>query len=289
MRFEQIQYFLAVAETGNFSRAAEQLLISQPSLSSAIRKLERELGVILFERGGRRTQLTPPGQVFLEKAQKLLEDYEQLRYQLRDFKQQPILRLGLISTLRLACLSPLIHSFRQQYPDVILELRSSHFEDLNSWLINREIDLAITALLEEKPNPQTTYSLFNQQLKLAVSENHPFTEQEIVNLSDLNNQPYIERINCEFWRGCPNLYESAGVYPNIIYRADCEEWVISLIQAGWGMSVMPQWQNLSGIVYCSVVGINLNRTIGLKWNEPDSLEVIEQFCSVARQQDWQLI
>ena len=286
MRFEQIQYFLAIVETGNFSRAAEQLLISQPSLSSAIRKLEKELGVILFERGGRQTQLTTPGKVFLEKAQKILEDYEQLRYQLRDFKEQPTLRLGLISTLRLACISPLIRSFREQYPDVILELRSSHFEELNSWLINREIDLIITALLEEKPNPKTTFPLFHQQLQLAVPEHHPFTQQELIHLSDLNHQPYIERINCEFWRACPDLYSSAGVVPNIIYRADCEEWVISLIQAGWGMSVMPIWQNLSGIVYCPVAGVNLNRTIGLKWNEPDILEVVEQFRSVAEQQNF---
>jgi DNA-binding transcriptional LysR family regulator len=289
MRFEQIQYFLAIVETGNFSRAAEQLLISQPSLSSAIRKLEGELGVILFERGGRRTQLTPPGQVFLEKAQKLLEDYEQLRYQLRDFQEQPILRLGLISTLRIVCISPLIRCFREQYPNVILELHSSHFEGLNHLLANRDIDLAITALLEKKPNPQTTFSLFNQQLQLAVPESHPFAEQKLINLSDLNNQPYIERINCEFWRACPNLYESAGVFPNIIYRADCEEWVISLIQAGWGMSVMPQWQNIPGIVYCSVAGVDLNRTIGLTWNEPNPLEVVEQFRAVAEQQNWQLI
>ncbi|MDJ0597900.1 MAG: LysR family transcriptional regulator [Crocosphaera sp.] len=287
MNLDQIHYFLAIVETESFTQAAEKLLLSQPSLSSAIKKLERELGVILFDRGGRRTTLTPAGEVFLTKARQILEDYEQALYQLRDFHKQPTLRLGILSTLSIASVAGLIRCFRQEHPDIILELRSSHADDLDRCLAEKEIDLAITAL-NETDNTETSLTLFNQHFLLGVPSIHPFAQREIINLNELDNQPYIQRINCEFWRADPLIYESAGVYPNMIYRADCEEWVIALIQAGFGMSVMPEWKNLSNVVYVDIEEMNLERTVGLKWNSKHNLNVVSLFCDLAAQQDWQL-
>lgn len=277
MNLDLLRYFLAIAETGNFTRAAERTLISQPSLSSGIKKLERELGVILFERGGRLTQLTPAGQVFLEKAQKILQDYELALYQLRDYQKQLSLRLGVLSTLSIASVSELIQRFRQHHPDVILELQSSHLDNLNFWLADKAIDLAITVLDEANDKSENCLTLFRQRLLLAVPSTHSFAQRSMIVLQDLDNQPYIQRINCEFWRASPEIYELAGVTPNIIYRADCEEWVIALIQAGLGMSIMPEWPNLSGLVYQPVAELDLNRTIGLKWNPRDRLDVVDLF------------
>lgn len=287
MNLDQIHYFLAIVETESFTQAAEKLLLSQPSLSSAIKKLERELGVILFDRGGRRTTLTPAGEVFLIKARQILEDYQQALYQLRDFHKQPTLRLGILSTLSIASVAGLIRCFRQEHPDIILELRSSHADDLDRCLGEKEIDLAITALYETD-NSETSLTLFNQRLLLGVPSIHPFAQREIINLNELDNQSYIQRINCEFWRADPFIYESAGVYPNMIYRADCEEWVIALIQAGFGMSVMPEWNNLLNVVYVDIEEMNLERTVGLKWDSKNSLNVVSLFCDLAAQQDWQL-
>ncbi len=286
MNLDQIHYFLAIVETESFTQAAEKLLLSQPSLSSAIKKLERELGVILFDRGVRRTKLTPAGEVFLTKAQQILQDYEQALDQLRNFQKQPTLRLGLLSTLSIASVSGLIHCFRQEHPDIILELCSSHADNLNHWLGEKEIDVAMTAL-DNTDNPQTFLKLFEQRFSLGVPQTHPFAQRESINLSELNNQPYIQRIHCEFWRADPQIYESAGVYPNMIYRADCEEWVIALIQSGLGMSVMPVWNNLSNLVYVDIEGMNLERTVGLKWNVKQNLNLVPLFCDLAGQQDWQ--
>ena len=283
MNIDQIQYFLAIVETSSFTQAAEKLWISQPSLSSAIKKLERELGVKLFERGGRRTKLTPAGEVFLAKAQQILQEYQQALHQLRDFHQQPTLRLGIVSSLSIASVSGLIRRFRQQHPNITIELRSSHVDNLNSWLTEKQIDLAIT-VLDETDNTQNSLKLFDQRLLLAVPDNHHFAQRDRINLSELDDQPYIQRINCEFWRGNPQIYESAGVFPNIIYRADCEEWVISLIQSGWGMSVMPEWSNLSGVIYLDIEGLNLERTVGLKWKSTDSLKVVDLFSTIAAQE-----
>ena len=282
MNLDQIQYFLAIVETGSFTKAAENLWLSQPSLSSAIKKLERELGVTLFERGGRRTKLTSAGELFLEKAQQILQNYEQAIHQLRDFHKQPTLKLGILSTLSIACVSDLMRRFRQQHPDITIELRSSHVDNLNNWLNDKEIDVAIT-VIDNKDDPQTCLELFHQRLLLAVPNNHPFAQRDKVNLSELDNQPYIQRINCEFWRADPQIYESAQVYPNIIYRADCEEWVISLVQSGWGITIMPEWSDLQGVIYLDVEGLNLERTVGLKWSSTDNLKVVQLFSNIAAQ------
>ena len=122
MDIYQIRYFLAIVETGGFTKAAERLLVSQPSLSAGIKKLERELGVILIERGGRKAILTPAGQFFLTKAQSILAEYQSALNELKTFKSQPILRLGLLRTSRISSFARLIGVFRQTYPQVAIEL-----------------------------------------------------------------------------------------------------------------------------------------------------------------------
>ena len=128
-------------------------------------------------------------------------------------------------------------------------------------------------------------NLFQQNLRLAVPETHPFAARDIIPLAELDQQAYIKRINCEFWREFPYLYDSANIYPHIVYVADQEEWVIHLIRAGLGISVMPEWNNLSGIKYVSVESINLSRTIGLKWRRHQNLNLVNLFRNFTATQD----
>lgn len=167
----QIHCFLTLVETGNFSKAAEQLFISQPSLSARIKKLERELGIVLFERGGRQTVLTPAGQFFLTKAQRFIEDYQSIKIDLERFKQQPILRIGTLRTIRSFNLAQLIAKFRQKYPDVTLKLYSGYLEDLENWLATGVIDLALT-WVQNTNQSETSLFLFQQELQLVVHPNH---------------------------------------------------------------------------------------------------------------------
>jgi DNA-binding transcriptional LysR family regulator len=144
MDLYQLHYFLAIVETGGFTKAAERLFVSQPSLSAGIKKLEQELGVVLFERGGRRAVLTTAGKFFLTKATTILSEYQSTLRELKEFHQQPTLRIGTLRTIRIASLATLIRDFQTQYPNVLFELLDGTVNELHTWLEDGEIDLAIT-------------------------------------------------------------------------------------------------------------------------------------------------
>ncbi len=284
MDLYQIEYFLAIAEYRGFSKAAECLNVSQPSLSNGIKKLEKELGVVLFERGGRKALLTPAGRSFIKQAEKIRQQYRSALNTMRDFQACPILRLGIVCTLRISGISNLVSRFRTLYPHVAIELRDSHTDQIDCWLNEGEIDLALT-VLKGNENSDIVLNLFQQYLKLAVPETHPFTQKESISLAELDGQPYITRINCEFWREFPDFYNSAGICPHVVYIANQEEWVIHLIKAGLGISVMPEWSDVPGIKYIAVEELNLRRTVGLKWRQHQNLELVNLFRDFAGTQD----
>ncbi|NER51266.1 MAG: LysR family transcriptional regulator [Symploca sp. SIO1A3] len=287
MDLYQIRYFLTIAEFGSFTKAAEQLYVSQPSLSAGIKKLEQELDVMLFERGGRRILLTPAGRLFQEKAKAILAEYQSIRQDLEKLKAQPTLRIATLHTLRANSMAKIIGAFHQQYPKVVIEICNGYLQDLQDWLEQGEVDLTIT-WLREQDDPRKSQFLFHQALTLAVPQNHALAKASSVCLADLDGQPYIERINCEFWRTCPKMFESAGVKPKIVYSSNNEEWVISLIQAGMGMSIMPIWSDLANVTYVPMTDLSLSRTIGLQWRSKQGLEAVNWFCDFVMERDWQV-
>jgi len=287
MDLYQIRYFLAIAQIGSFTKAAEQLFVSQPSLSAGIKKLEQELEVTLFERGGRRVLLTPAGRLFQEKAQTILAEYQSVRHDLEKLKEKPTLKIGTLHSVRGYTLARLIGAFRDKYPNVTIELCNGYLQDLQDWLEQGDIDLALT-WLREQDSPQTSQFLCHQPLSLAVPPAHPFARSKHLSAADLDGQPYIERLNCEFWRANPKMFESMGVKPKIIYSANNEEWVISLIRAGMGISIMPIWTDLNDIIYVPITELNLKRTVGLKWRGQQVLEAAKWFQEFAAGYDWQI-
>lgn len=285
MDLSQVRYFLAIVETQGFTKAAELLFVSQPSLSAGIKKLEQELGVVLFERGGRRATLTAAGKIFLEKARNIIQEYQSALQTLQDFQQHPTLRLGVVCTLRISVISSLVSAFRVEHPHITIQLKDSYVNNLNKLLEDGEVDLILTVLNGEE-NSETSVKLFEQQLLLAVPEIHPFAQREEINMSELEEQPYIERINCEFWRENPLIYKSAGVETRTVYLANQEEWVIHLIQEGLGISFMPVWSNLSGIKYINVSEFDICRQIGLKWKNEQSSQLVDLFRAFAATQSY---
>ena len=287
MELYQIRYFLTIAEVKSFTKASEQLYVSQPSLSAGIKKLEQELDVVLFERGGRRILLTAAGQRFQESAQAILAAYQSARHDLQQLKEQPTLQIGILHTLRSSNIAKIIGAFHKQYSHVTVVVLSGHLQDLQDWLEQGKIDLAIT-WLREQDNLQNSQFLFHQPLTLAIPHHHKFAQAKSVCLADLDGQPYIERINCEFWRAYDKMFEAAGVKPNIVYSANNEEWVISLIQEGMGISIMPTWADLTTIIYVPMTDLSLSRTIGLRWRSQQELKPLEWFRDFAMEHDWQV-
>jgi DNA-binding transcriptional LysR family regulator len=286
MDINQIRYFLAVVETGGFTKAADSLPISQPTLSVSIRRLERELGVTLFERGGRRAILTPAGQFFLETATTIWDKYQFALNGLSDFRNQPTLRLGILRTFRIDDFSEMITMFRENNSNAVIELRDGTVKDLHDWLEQGEVDLIVTELTSLK-DPETSLALFNQDFLLAVPPNHPFAQQDTVSLAELDDRPFIGRNNCEIWGKAPQLFEAAGVEPRVIYLADREEWAISMVKSGLGITIMPVWRSLSEVVYVPISEVKLSRTVGLKWRAQQNSDIVRLFRVFAANYSWE--
>ncbi len=286
MDIYQIRYFLAIAETGGFTKAAERLLVSQPSLSAGIKKLEQELGVILFERGGRRAVLTPAGQFFLTKAKSILTDYQAVLRELKTFKSQPVLRLGLLRTIRISSFAQLIGAFRQTYPNVAIELQDGGAIELQEQLALGDIDVLVTGLEGVEANGNSL-PLFQQRIALAVASSHPLAQRKSVRLSELDGQPYIDRMHCKLRASVKQKFVALGLQQHVVYRADNEDWVIALVAAGLGITVMAEWRNLPGITYVPIADWALERTIGLVWRTGHDSESVKAFCKFAASHDWQ--
>jgi len=285
MDINRLQYFLAVVETGGFTKAADSLFISQPSLSISIRKLEQELGVRLFERGQRRAVLTPAGQFFLEIAREILDKYQFALNNLRNFRNQPTLRLGILRTLRIEDFSRMIALFREENSNSIIELRDGTVKDLHNWLEQGEVDLVVTEL-NNLENTKNSIVLFQQDFLLAVPPDHPFASKDRVSLAELDDQSFIGRNQCEVWGKAPQLFQENGIEPRVVYLADREEWAISMIRSGFGITIMPVWKGLSDIVYVPIAEIDLSRIVGMKWRINQHSDLVKQFRMFAAQYNW---
>jgi DNA-binding transcriptional LysR family regulator len=284
MDIYQIRYFLAIVETGGFTKAAERLFVAQPSLSVGIKKLEQELGVILFERGGRRAVLTPAGQFFLTKAQNIFTDYQDVLRELKTFNDRPILRLGLLRTIRISGFARLIGAFRQSYPQVSIDLIDGGAE-LQEQLELGELDVFVTGLDSMEANGNSL-PLFRQQMSLAVANDHPFAQRKSVRLKELDGEAFIDRMHCKFREIGKQKFAEHGFQQHVVYRADNEDWTIALVAAGLGVTIMSEWQDLPEITYIPISDWTIERTIGLVWRTGQDNDTVKAFCTFAASHHW---
>jgi LysR family hydrogen peroxide-inducible transcriptional activator len=191
MELSQLRYVLAVAETGNFTRAAIQSHISQPSLSQQIINLERELGHKLFHRLGRKAVPTEAGNAFLERARRILFEVEDASKELGDsptFERK--ITVGAIQSIAPYLLPGLISRCRQRFPNLQVNIREDFKNTLIQEMLDGELDLALAARPVTDPSIHVE-TLWNEKLLLVVAKNHPLTRKPNVTSDDLAKETLI--------------------------------------------------------------------------------------------------
>ncbi|GAB1488895.1 LysR family transcriptional regulator [Opitutaceae bacterium] len=241
MEIHQLRYFVAVAETGNFTRAAERSFVAQPSLSQQIIKLESELGHKLFHRLGRKAVLTEAGAVFLERAQRILFEIEDAAKELRD---DPALErtivVGAIPTLAPFLLPQLLDRAKTAFPFLIVHSYEAFRADIVSAVVAGELDLALTSLPVED-HRLSVEPLFTEPLLLVVGRSHRLAQQETVTASDLAEETFVllgnsSSLTAQIQRFCGDH----DFQPKIGYRCAQISTVKSLVGLGFGISILPQ-------------------------------------------------
>jgi DNA-binding transcriptional LysR family regulator len=284
MNLTLIRYFMAVAETGSFTRGAERANVTQPTLSAGIKRLEESLGSSLFERG-RASQLTPAGARFLPRARLLLQEWTAARRELRQ-EGRPAklrLRLGYIPGLPQQRLTALLGSFITAHPDIALEILEAPATTLTRRLDMGRIDAAILPLGDD--GDEHSLSLFRQRYLLAVPQGHALARRSTARISDLQDQPFVIRPQAEIMPAAEKLFDGLNVRPRIIGRAESDVALLALVEAGIGVAILPHWLGTDHVATLTLPELRDTHRIGLRWREDDSA-ALQQLRDFAAGHDW---
>lgn len=248
MNLDHLRYFVKLAEVKHYTRAAEQLCISQPSLSHAINQLENELGVPLFERSGRNTTLTRFGGEFLECAQRSLDALDVGVDSLqRIARGEGVVRLGFLRTLGVDYIPKLAADFLAADPSsgVQFSFHSDLTSGLISGLMQRKYDLVFCS----EPDPSLGLSavpVTSQELVVIVPEGHPLADRDSVDLAETLQYPAVcFAEGSGLRRIVDQMYEKVGGRPSSVIETEEDEVIAGLVAAGFGTAVVPYMDMLS--------------------------------------------
>jgi LysR family hydrogen peroxide-inducible transcriptional activator len=241
MEMHQLRYVVAVARTGNFSRAAEQCHVSQPSLSQQIQKLEQELGERLFDRLRRTARLTPQGEAFVRHAVHILEEVDAAAREAGEARAllRGALSFGVLPTIAPYLLPRLLSRFEKKHPGVEVLVHEDMTTNLIRQLFAFEIDFAVVSEpLHERR--LAVRPLVTEELLLALPRRHRLARKRAVSFSDLEQERFIvmKEGHC-LGDQVLDFCSRRELRANVSFRSAQLETIQALVRAGVGVSLIP--------------------------------------------------
>jgi DNA-binding transcriptional LysR family regulator len=241
MEMHQVRYFLALADTLNFTRAAEQAHVSQPALTRAIQQLETELGGPLFRRERANTHLSELGRIMRPYLEAILAQSEAARDHAQRLAQAGAsLHVGVMCTIGPAMVSDVIAAFSRGHPDVELRVSDLPAGDLCERLARGDIDLGLYAGPEPLAERFHGLPLFQERFVICVPPEHRLAQQNVVRGADLHGERYVNRANCEYLDFARDRFREAGATLNRVFSSERDDWVQGMIKAGLGFGFFPE-------------------------------------------------
>jgi len=269
VEWHQLQYFREVAQQQHVTQAAGRLSVSQPAVSRSISRLERELGVPLFDREGRTVRLNRYGKVFLARVERALTEVAEGRRELADMvgPVRGTVAVGFIHILGTQVLPVLLRRFRLEHPAVDFQLFQGSTAALLEQLTAGETDLCLMATHPEQPGLEWV-RLFEEEIFAVVPPGHPLAGRESVRLDELANEPFItfkpgwglRQLNEELCR-------QAGFVPRTTFEGEEVGTVHGFVAAGLGVALIPRSSapREARAVWLHVSEPRCERTIGIAW------------------------
>jgi LysR family hydrogen peroxide-inducible transcriptional activator len=261
-----VRYFLAIAESGSFTAAAEIAFVTQPTLSAAISRLEDELGARLFERGARGVRLTESGQRFLPRARAILKEMEIAR---ADFKKgertvSPRLRAGVLNTAPMKQMASVARELMKTEPAVRWSFVEGGPDDLESQLNAGKLDFLLTSLSAGQGHYRQI-PMFTDHLRLAVPASSRLPQKSELPLQHLEDHPLIVRTHCEHLQAASRVLDRHRVKPMVIHRTRYDERALAMVAEGLGACFIPDSFASAQVKMIAVNRIDFVRTIGIEW------------------------
>jgi DNA-binding transcriptional LysR family regulator len=238
----QLQFFVAAAEAGSVSGAARILSISQSSVTEAIRSLEDDLGVTLFDRQARGLLITHKGSAFLRHVRKILSEVASARSAFQSDTEAATgrLSLGVTSLVAGYVLSDILARYRRAYPQIDLNVIEDNGDYLQHLLIGGELDVAVLLTSSVKDRlALNVETLLVSPYRLWLPLGHPLAQQESITLEELAGQPLIQLMVDEIEESTRRLTAALPVKPEMAFRTRSVEAVRSLVATGAGLAILP--------------------------------------------------
>jgi LysR family transcriptional regulator, benzoate and cis,cis-muconate-responsive activator of ben and cat genes len=289
MELRQLRYFVAVAEELHFGHAAQRLRIAQPALSRQIQALEKELLVQLLFRNRRRVQITPAGQVFLERARLILArtDEAVLAAQRAGGGVSGTLNLGFVGSATYDVLPGVLREFLQAAPHVDLTLSEMTVHAQIEALTEKRIDIGLLRL-PPKTEGLVFRTISREPLYVALPGSHRLAQLPALRLATLADEPFVlypDHPRPSWTEFVIGLCQQAGFRPTVIQRTVEIQTTLSLVAAGIGVSIVPKCiGNLQrkDVVFRRLAGVRARTELLAAYRERDSSPVVQTFLKVLR-------
>jgi len=287
MELRQLRYFVAVAEDLHFGHAAQRLRIVQPAMSRQIQSLEKELLVQLLFRNRRRVQITPAGQVFLDRARLILARTEEavLAAQRAGGGVSGTLNLGFVGSATYDVLPSVLRAFRQAAPHVELTLSEMTVHAQMEALTEKRIDIGLLRL-PAKTEGVVFRRISREPLYVALPSTHRLAKAPALRLSALANEPFVlypDHPRPSWTEFVAGICQQAGFRPIVVQRTVEIQTTLSLVAAGIGVSIVPKCiGNIQrkDVVFRRLTGLRARTELLAAYREHDPSPVVQTFLKV---------
>ncbi|MNW48598.1 HTH-type transcriptional regulator CynR [compost metagenome] len=237
-----MQVLIEVARQRSFTKAAEAMYITQPTISKTIKAMEEELGVVLFDRVGKKIELTDAGRIIATQAQQIVTSFQNLMAELDDLRnlKKGHLRIGLPPMVGASFFPKVIGEFHQRYPDITIQLFEDGAKKVEQDVAGGLLDVGVVVL----PTVEAELSCFpfvEEKLNLVVHPSHPLAEQESAELSELSQDGFV------LFREDFTLHDriigecaKAGFQPHVIYESSQWDLISEMVAVGLGITLLPE-------------------------------------------------
>jgi DNA-binding transcriptional LysR family regulator len=291
MELRQLRYFVVVAEELHFGRAAQRLHLAQQSLSFQIKQLERELGIMLFERTTRHVKLTLAGEIFLKEVLMIFEDLEAAveKAQRAGRGETGRLVVGYHSTTLYTLMPLTVRLFRERYPDVEVVLQEMMPRALDENILNGRIDIGFSGFLEH-PHPELAYEItYRDPLAVVFPKGHRFEHDDTIPWAALSDEPFVMYSRSqkpEAFDQIIALCQRVGFSPHSVQEASNETAVISLVATGVGVAIATMGLRhirANEVGYRPLIDPAINISFVIVWKPHNPAPLVKSFVQTAQE------
>jgi DNA-binding transcriptional LysR family regulator len=266
MDLRALNYFISIYENGSISAAAKACYVAQPSISAAIHLLEEELSKQLFIRHTRGVIPSDAGKQLYPLAKALLGQASAIKSLFIEENENIPVKLGITNGLGIARMSALLKDFTSSVDNMELTLVSP----------NEPCDAKIIVLEECKPN-ETFIPMWQEEYVLALPNNHILSLKNKLNITDLDQQPFIQRTPCSAWQPFVELLSAHQIQLDIRAKIQTIGYALGLVSAGVGLALVPLYSELqqyNDVSFKSIKGMSLTRKIGLAFQQENDITIL---------------